>query len=61
MNSGITMLILNKDDLEFVTAFPCLMGHPVFKVMARSNRGKLILSQPVIEFLIFRLYRVLKI
>ena len=23
------MLILNKDDIEFVTEFPCLLGHPV--------------------------------
>ena len=26
---GITMLISNKDDIEFVTEFPCLLGHPV--------------------------------
>ena len=25
----ITMLINNKDDIEFVTEFPCLLGHPV--------------------------------
>ena len=24
------MLIHNKDDIEFVTEFPCLLGHPVF-------------------------------
>ena len=29
LKSGITMLILNKDDVEFVTEFPCLLGHPV--------------------------------
>ena len=23
------MLIHNKDDIEFVTGFPCLLGHPV--------------------------------
>ena len=23
------MLIHNKDDTEFVTEFPCLLGHPV--------------------------------
>ena len=27
--SGITMLIHNKDDIEFVTEFPCFLGHPV--------------------------------
>jgi len=29
---GITILnqrILKKDDIEFVTEFPCLLGHPV--------------------------------
>ena len=25
------MLIHNKDDIEFVTEFPCLLGHPVSK------------------------------
>jgi len=29
MKSVITILILNQDDLEFVTEFPCLLGHPV--------------------------------
>ena len=28
---GITMLIHNKDDIEFVTEFPCFLGHPVSK------------------------------
>ena len=28
-NLGITMLIHNKDDIEFVTEFPCFLGHPV--------------------------------
>ena len=27
---GITMLIHNKD-IEFVTEFPCFLGHPVSK------------------------------
>ena len=26
---GITMLTHNKDDIEFVTEFPCFLGHPV--------------------------------
>ena len=26
---GITMLIHNKDDIEFVTEFQCFLGHPV--------------------------------
>ena len=25
------MLINNKDDIEFVTEFPCFLGHPVHK------------------------------
>ena len=38
MKSGITMLIHNKDDIEFVTKFPCFFGHPVDKYM--KNRIK---------------------
>ena len=26
---GTTLLIHNKDDIEFVTEFPCFLGHPV--------------------------------
>ena len=26
---GITMLVHNEDDIEFVTEFPCFLGHPV--------------------------------
>ena len=26
---GITMLIHNKDDIQFLTEFPCFWGHPV--------------------------------
>ena len=29
MISGITLLILNKEDLEFISQFLCLLGHPV--------------------------------
>ena len=28
---GNTMLIHNKDDIEFVTEFPCFLGHPVYR------------------------------
>ena len=28
MKLGITVLIYNKDDNEFVTEFPCLLGQP---------------------------------
>ena len=27
-----TTLIINKDDFELVSAFPCLLGHPVFSI-----------------------------
>ena len=27
---GTTMLIHNKDDIQFVTEFPCFLGHPVY-------------------------------
>ena len=30
MKLGIRKLINNKDDIEFVTEFPCLLGHPVW-------------------------------
>ena len=37
MKLGITMLIHNKDDIEFVTEFPCFLGHTVYLV----SEGKL--------------------
>jgi len=43
---GITMLIHNKDDIEFVTEFPCFLGHPVLKV--EMNRS--LLTVPVLCF-----------
>ena len=33
---GITMLIHNKDDIEFVTEFPCFLGHPVSYITGHS-------------------------
>ena len=33
---GITMLIHKKDDIEFVTEFPCLLAHPV--LLQRTNK-----------------------
>ena len=32
MKLGITILIHNKDDIEFVPEFPCLLGHPVSEI-----------------------------
>ena len=29
MKTGITMLIHNKDDIKFVSEFPCFLGHSV--------------------------------
>ena len=31
------MLIHNKDDIEFVTEFPCFLGHPVFMNIGLSS------------------------
>ena len=30
MKLGVTILIHNKDDIDFVTEFPCLLGHPKY-------------------------------
>ena len=32
------MLIVNKDDLEFVTEFACLLGHPVSFILAKFGK-----------------------
>ena len=37
LNSDITMLILTKDDMEFVTELPCLLGHPVSSFFERRD------------------------
>ena len=39
--SGITMLILNKDNLKFVIQFPCLLGHPVCRMTALMKLNQL--------------------
>ena len=33
------MLIHKKDDIEFVTEFPCLLGHPVVKVTGLPTKN----------------------
>ena len=35
------MLILNKDDLEFVIQFPCLLRPPVCRMMALMRLNQL--------------------
>ena len=40
---GITMLIHNKDDIQFVTEFPCLLGQPVRK----RYRWRILLEIPL--------------
>ena len=35
----ITMLIHNKDDIEFVTEFPCFLGHPVHSCSTHNAGG----------------------
>ena len=42
--SGITILILNKDDLEFVTEFSCLLGHPLSSNMHSFHTFSYIVS-----------------
>ena len=37
-----TMLIHNKEDIEFVTEFPCLLGHPV--LTSKDERDILIFT-----------------
>ena len=37
MKLGITMLIHNKDDIKFVTEFPCFLGHPVYYMKRWKN------------------------
>ena len=34
---GITILIHNNDDIQFVTEFPCFFGHPVFNLLKIKN------------------------
>ena len=31
------MQIHNKDDIEFVTEFPCFLGHPVYTVCTHTH------------------------
>ena len=31
------MLIHNKDDIKFVTEFPCFLGHPVYELSYNFN------------------------
>ena len=33
---GITMLNHNKDEIEFVTEFPCLLGHLICAIIAKN-------------------------
>ena len=33
MKLGITMLTHKKDDIQFFTEFPCLLGNPVFEML----------------------------
>jgi len=38
---GITIPNQRKDDIEFVTEFPCLLGHPVSKICLESRMIKI--------------------
>ena len=39
MKLGITMLIHSKDDIKFVTEFPCFLGHPVSNLYDLNNKA----------------------
>ena len=41
----ITMLIHNKDDIEFVTEFPCFLGHSVITYV--KTKGALYTSNNI--------------
>ena len=45
------MLIHNKDDIEFVTKFPCLLGHPVHTVKFALALLKRII--PALQLIVF--------
>ena len=49
---GITMLIHNKDDIHFVTEFPCLLGHPVYDISPSLPRNDTIILPPPLALLI---------
>ena len=36
------MLIHNKDDIEFVAEFPCLLGHPVVDCVGGTTACRLV-------------------
>ena len=45
---GITVLnqrIIYKDYIEFVTEFPCLLGHPVQTIQNKNELNKIPISQ----------------
>jgi len=48
------MLIINKDDLEFVIEFPCLLGHPVYYVPLKSLYRSIMKCVCVCEYLHWR-------
>ena len=51
MKLGNTMLIHNKDDIEFVTEFPCFLGHPVVKrIIRRKNDEQILPSHSLISY-----------
>ena len=47
------MLIDNKDDIEFVTEFPCFLGHPVGCETTEQNGMSFFITDPrvILEFI----------
>ena len=46
---GIAMIIHNKDDIEFITEFPCFLGHPVQNVQCQKE---IIYFTPIIQYIV---------
>ena len=45
--------IISKDDIEFVTEFPCLLGHPECKMKRTNHRFFLVVWQKSRYFIIW--------
>ena len=53
MKLGITMLNHNKEDIEFVTEFPCFLGQPVKQVFSNNTFVEIELIKNTLYFSIY--------
>ena len=51
MKLGITMLIHGKDDIQFVTEFPCFLGHPVLFQPVKAKKGHTLAKLELLHFI----------